>query len=151
MKINDTSYIFKVWDTAGQEKFAHMAKSYYQRAHGIIVTCSLDNKNSFLNLTSWINSIKDNSNGENIQILLVGNKADLENLREVDTQLLKSKAEELGTEFFETSARTGANIDTMFERMFKKVYEVMKETLGKKGIDINKPKEERNGKKKCCD
>jgi len=149
MKINDTKYIYKVWDTAGQEKFAHMAKSYYQRAHGIIIACSLDNKNSFNNLTYWINSIKENSGTDSIKIILVANKADLLESREVDAELLKSTADELGTEVFETSAQSGRNIEKMFEKMFKTVYETMKDSLMKKGVDINKPQGERK-KKDCC-
>jgi len=50
IEIDNNLLHIKIWDTAGQEKFASIAKSYYQRAHGMIVTCALDNRKSFTNL-----------------------------------------------------------------------------------------------------
>lgn len=113
------TYLVKIWDTAGQEKYAVMAKSYYQRAHGIIVCCALDNRNSFMNLRNWLNSINENSKQENIKIILIGNKADLVESRQVKEWELSEKADEKKLKHFETSAKDGQNIQEAFDYIIK--------------------------------
>ena len=98
--IEGKNYLIKIWDTAGQEKFAVMARSYYQRAHGMIVACAIDNRSSFENMKTWLNSVKENAE-TGVQIILIANKCDLD-MREVSKQEITAKAESLGIEFFET-------------------------------------------------
>jgi small GTP-binding protein len=119
--IDDKKFQIKIWDTAGQEKFAVMAKSYYQRAHGIVLTCALNNRNSFYNLRNWLNSIKDNTNEEKIQLIIIANKSDLVDEREVSTDEITKKARELDVEYFETSAKDNSNIETAFNTIIEKV------------------------------
>jgi small GTP-binding protein len=113
----------KIWDTAGQEKFAAIAKSYYQRAHGIILTCAINNRKSFNNLRNWLSSIKDTVNEENIQLIIIANKCDLEAEREVSKHEIADKAKELDIEYFETSAKDNCNIDEAFDTITNKVYD----------------------------
>jgi Ras-related protein Rab-1A len=119
--IDDKKFQIKIWDTAGQEKFAVMAKSYYQRAHGIILTCAINNRNSFYNLRNWLNSLKDNTDGEKIQIIIIANKSDLIEEREVSTEEIAGKAKELGVEYYETSAKDNSNIELAFNTVVDKV------------------------------
>lgn len=135
----------KIWDTAGQEKFAAIAKSYYQRAHGIILTCAINNRKSFNNLRNWLNSIKDTVNEENIQLIIIANKCDLEEEREVPSNEIAEKAKELNIEYFETSAKDNKNIDEAFDTITNKVFsKVYNKSLG---ISLSKHRGNNLG---CC-
>ena len=146
--IDDKKYLIKIWDTAGQEKFAVMSKSYYQRAHAIIITCAINNRNSYFNLKNWLNSIKDNTMADSIQMIIIANKCDLGHDREVSTEELKEKADELNIEYFETSAKENIKIDEAFDTVVKKVFNNIYKR--QKGFDLNKNNGEFSGKKGCC-
>lgn len=149
--MNNKKLLIKIWDTAGQEKFAVMAKSYYQRAHGIIVTCALNNKNSFYNLKNWLNSIKDNTQAENIQLIIIANKCDLVDEREVLKSEIEAKANELNVEFFETSAKENINLDEAFNTIIDKVFNNVYKR--QKGFDLGNNSNGNNsggGSGKCC-
>jgi small GTP-binding protein len=130
IKQENKDFLFKVWDTAGQEKFRVMSRSYYQKAHGMILTCAVNNQESFSNLRVWLNNIKETVGVEAIQLIIIANKCDLENERVISQDLIKEKAEELGIEYFETSAKTGKNIDEAFDSIFKKVYTSVYKRVG---------------------
>jgi small GTP-binding protein len=146
--IDDKKYLIKIWDTAGQEKFAVMSKSYYQRAHAIIITCAINNRNSYFNLKNWLNSIKDNTMADSIQMIIIANKCDLSHEREVSSEELKEKADELNVEYFETSAKENIKIDEAFDTVVKKVFNNIYKR--QKGFDLNKNSGEFSGKKGCC-
>ena len=135
VKVNNKDYLFKVWDTAGQEKFRVMARSYYQKAHGMILSCAVNNRDSFSNLRVWLSNLKDTVGIESIQLIIIANKCDLEDEREVSTEEIKQKAAELGIEYFETSAKTGNSVDEAFDTIFKKVYQSVYNK--KNGFDLN--------------
>lgn len=129
-----------------------MAKSYYQRAHGIILTCALDNKNSFYNLRNWLNSIKDNTQADSIQLIIIANKCDLVNEREVDREMVEKKAKELNIEYFETSAKENINLDDAFNTVIEKVYKGVYSRP--KGFELNTNEEHQTEsvrkQLKCC-
>ena len=77
VKIKNENYMYRIWDTCGQEKFRSLTKSYYQQADGIMLLFDLNNIDSFNNLTLWFNSIEE-SNCKDIPIVIVGTKCDLE-------------------------------------------------------------------------
>jgi small GTP-binding protein len=145
--IDDKKFQIKIWDTAGQEKFAVMAKSYYQRAHGIILACSINNRNTFYNLKNWLNSIKDNANMGEIKIIIIANKSDLVEEREVSTDEIAKKAKELDVEYFETSAKDNSNIENAFNTIIDKVVK----TVYKKSRTFSLGSGKADGKgKRCC-
>jgi small GTP-binding protein len=148
--IEDKKYQIKVWDTAGQEKFAVMAKSYYQRAHGIIVTCALNNRNTFYNLKNWLNSIKENTDTDTIQLIILANKCDLKDEREVETSEIADKARELGIEYFETSAKENIEIDEAFNKIIDKVFNAVYNK--ERGISLNSGQNSKSNDsgKRCC-
>ena len=149
--IDNKKLLIKIWDTAGQEKFAVMAKSYYQRAHGIIITCACNNKGSFYNLKNWLSSIKDNTQTESIQLIIVANKCDLVEEREVLKEEIENKAKELQVEYFETSAKENMNIDEAFNTIIEKVYKNVYNP--QKGFELGKDSSNSNSSgisKKCC-
>lgn len=147
IKHENKDFLFKVWDTAGQEKFRVMSRSYYQKAHGMILTCALNNRESFSNLRVWLNSLKESVGSDsNIQLIIIANKFDLEEEKEVEEAEINQKAEELGIEYFLTSAKTGKDIDEAFDTIFKKVY---KSVYSKKGFGLGEGGKDQSGSG-CC-
>jgi small GTP-binding protein len=125
-----------------------MAKSYYQRAHGIIITCALNNKGSFYNLKNWLSSIKDNTQAESIQLIIVANKCDLINEREVDKTEIENRAKEINVEYFETSAKENINIDEAFNTIIDKVYKNVYNR--NKGFVLGSKDSSNESSRKCC-
>ena len=78
LKINDTYVGFHIWDTAGQEKFKSIIRSYYLNSDGIILVFDLNSKYTFDNLQYWIDEIKYTGR-QKCPIILIGNKTDLKN------------------------------------------------------------------------
>ncbi len=157
MEVDEKLLSIKIWDTAGQEKFASIAKNYYQRAHGMIVTCALNNRKSFANLKNWLFSIKDNNSNENLPIVIVANKCDLMDEREIRKDEIQCLAKEWNGDFFETSALDGTNVDEAFDHIINKIYTTMyknKTTESKtEGFKIEENKEGDNRDSKfinCC-
>lgn len=149
IRYNEKDFLFKVWDTAGQEKFRVMSRSYYQKAHGMILTCAINNRDSFNNLRIWLNALKESVgfDNNNIQLIIIANKIDLEGEREVQEDEIKQKADDLGIEYFETSAKTGKGIDEAFDTIFKKVY---KSIYNKKGFGLEEMGKGDQSGSSCC-
>jgi small GTP-binding protein len=103
----------QIWDTAGQEKFRSITKAYYRGAHGILVVFDISRRDTFNQTRMWVDSIRDSSSDSSpIDVILVGNKSDLERMVE------KAEAEDLAKQFqipyFETSAKDATNVDAAF-------------------------------------
>ena len=108
-----------IHDTAGQEKYRSLTRSYYKNAKGIILVFDLTNENSFLKLNKWIDDISENT--EDIVLILVGNKADLSD-RKVDKIKAEKYAKERDIKYIETSAKEGTNILLLFEELAIDMY-----------------------------
>jgi len=111
----------QVWDTAGQERFSSITSAYYRGALGAIIAYDTTKYLTFKNAKNWLDELKQHSD-DNIAMILVGNKIDLENLREVPTKEGKAFAEQYGLSFIETSALNNTNVDTAFEMILKEIY-----------------------------
>ena len=113
----------QIWDTAGQEKYMSMNKSLFQRVQGIILMYDITNRATFERLQIWLNLIKQMTN--EIPIILVGNKLDLEDNEEhgriVEYNEGDDFANENDIEFFEVSAKNGDNIENVFISIAQKV------------------------------
>ena len=115
LKIDNNLYAdLKIYDTAGQEKYRALTKSYYRNADGIILVFDLTNESSFNKLNKWINDINEST--KNIEIILVGNKADLIN-RKISKTPAENFAKEKKYKSIETSAKEGTNILLLFEEL----------------------------------
>ena len=114
--------IFKlqIWDTAGQEKFRTITSSYYRGAHGIIVVFDVTSKDSFMNVSNWMNEITKYAS-DNVNKLLVGNKTDMTDRRVVSYEEAKELADSLGVEYIETSAKTAVGVEESFTKMTKSI------------------------------
>jgi small GTP-binding protein len=105
----------QVWDTAGQEQFHTIAKSYFRGAHGVILVFDVTSRVTFDRTHIWMDPIQETTSG-NIDIVLVGNKTDLQD-RCVSFEQGLDLAKEYNVPYFETSAKTTANIALVFETL----------------------------------
>ena len=158
--IGDNTYRIQIWDTAGQENFRSITRSYYKNTACAIIVYEISNKKSFENISSWIEECK-NTAPKSILMVLVGNKCDLDN-REVTEEEGREFAEKNGMLFFETSAKTGKNVEELFKQSVKVIDQKIKENyydLENDSCGIKKGNEEINvvletnlekDKKGCC-
>jgi len=115
-----------------------MAKNYFQRAHGIVLTFALDKRSSFSNLKNWLNAIKDSTTND-IPLIIMANKKDLVETREVSEDEIIKKAKELNVEYFECSAKENIMIDEAFDKIIKNVFDNVYLSK-KKGFDLDEKK-----------
>ncbi|KAF0989757.1 hypothetical protein HZS_2768 [Henneguya salminicola] len=115
-------YIVKVrlqlWDTAGQERFRALIPGYIRDSSVAIVVYDITSQDSFERVDGWINDVKDNR-GKDAVIVLVGNKCDLNDKRQVSIEDGQKKAENLSIHFIETSAKTATNVKELFIKVSK--------------------------------
>ena len=103
-----------VWDTAGQEKYKGIVKSFYNKANGIILTFDVCNKESFEHLDYWVQELKENAYLEDLYIVLVGNKKDKEGRTVTYEEAKKYSDENQFGGYFEVSAKSGEGINELF-------------------------------------
>ncbi len=125
-KVQDSNIKLQIWDTCGQEVYRSLIISFFRSASLAIIVYAIDNKYSFEGLTQWLNEVQAQSNPD-IKLVLIGNKADLEESRKVS----KEEGEKFYKDndmcfFMETSAKTGLNIEKLFIEVAKKLYQVNK-------------------------
>ncbi|XP_058493073.1 ras-related protein Rab-27B-like [Solea solea] len=101
----------QLWDTAGQERFRSLTTAFFRDAMGFLLMFDLTNQQSFLNVRNWMSQLQANAYCDNPDIVLVGTKADLRNMRDVYARQARDLADRYGIPYFETSAVTGANVD----------------------------------------
>jgi Ras-related protein Rab-1A len=108
----------QMWDTAGQERFRTITGSYYRRSQVFVVVYDITDNDTFENVKHWLEEINKNA-GSSVPRLLVGNKSDMESLRQVSYQRGKQYADSVGMDFFETSAKeslTDSGLEAVFVR-----------------------------------
>ena len=143
--INISSKVFRIqiWDTAGQENFRSITRAYYKSSVCALVVYDISSRDSFNNVTSWIEDCK-NQSPKTIFMVLVGNKCDLEDKRQVSYEEGKELADKNELLFFESSAKDGINVDEIFENSAKEIakkieqgyYDLETDSCGiKKGIN----------------
>ena len=163
IKINEQTVKLQIWDTCGQEAYRSLINSFYRNSSLAILVYSIDNMKTFSNLETWLNEIKTQSNPD-IKLILIGNKVDLEDIREVS----KEQGEKFCSDhnlcyFMETSAKTGFNAQTLFKKAGSILYEEHlknKDNITRPGSILTVPyipgvtdpeveEENTNRKKKC--
>lgn len=118
----DRSIRIQLWDTAGQEAFRAITRSYYKNSACAIIVYDITNKKSFENVKSWLNECKEMCS-KDILLVIIGNKSDLNNKRTVSIDEGKNFAEENNVSFFETSALNGEGINEVFQYCVKEIVE----------------------------
>lgn len=119
----DSKHIkLQIWDTAGQESFRSITRSYYRGAAGALLVYDITRRDTFKHLSRWLDEARQHSQS-NMVIMLIGNKNDLEHRRAVSYEEGKAFAAEHGLIFMETSAKTAYNVEEAFINTAKKILE----------------------------
>ncbi|XP_062091333.1 ras-related protein RABA3 [Humulus lupulus] len=127
--INDKLIKAQIWDTAGQERYRAVTSAYYRGALGAMLVYDITKRQSFDHVARWVEELRAHADNS-IVIMLIGNKADLVDLRAVPTEDAVEFAEDQGLFFSETSALSGDNVNTAFFRVLEEIYGVVsKKTL----------------------
>ena len=154
----------QIWDTAGQEEFKSITRTYYKNCVCAIIVYDITSRNSFNDITNWIEDCIQSS-PKTVLMALIGNKSDLKESRVVSTEEGQELADKYGILFYETSAKDGTNIKEIFQKTGQKIYKNIKEgyynlddlECGIKksfyeGDELSIKLKKRNGKKKKnCD
>lgn len=162
-KYDGKTYKFKIFDTAGQERYRSIALNTINLSDGFILVFAVDDRQSFETLGEWIKSIEEKCDISKKVLILVGNKIDIEN-RDVKNEEAVAFAKLRKIDYFETSAKTGFGIKETFEKIFESVYKKYKEiekleneenneikkevpnvTLEKKNVNQKEKKEKKGG------
>ncbi|KAJ7552335.1 hypothetical protein O6H91_06G050700 [Diphasiastrum complanatum] len=114
----------QIWDTAGQERYRAITSAYYRGAVGALVVYDITQAQTFEHVPRWLEELKSHADN-NIVIMLVGNKADLANLRDVSIEDAKEYAEKEGLFFIETSALESTNVESAFYTVLSEIYKIV--------------------------
>lgn len=140
------------WDTAGQERYRNITANYYRNAQGIMLVYDVTNRKSFEAIDAWISQI-DLHAGESVNKILIGNKSDIEQQRVVRMEEGQDLAAHYNIPFYETSARSGVNVDESFYRIAKDVKDrILASSLNEKRDNRNATLNNRKveAKSSCC-
>jgi len=118
----------QIWDTAGQESFRSITRSYYRGAAGALLVYDITRRETFNHLASWLEDARQHANS-NMTIMLIGNKCDLAHRRAVSTEEGEQFAKENGLVFMETSAKTAHNVEDAFINTAAKIYQKIEEGI----------------------
>ncbi|KAK3108629.1 hypothetical protein FSP39_012066 [Pinctada imbricata] len=135
-----------ILDTAGQEDYAAIRDNYFRSGEGFLCVFSITEQESFQATADFREQILRVKNDDNIPFLLVGNKADLEEKRQVTVDEAQQRAQQWSVPYVETSAKTRANVDKVF-------YDLMREIRSRKmeatRQSNGKPKKKKEKRRKC--
>ena len=121
MNISGKQIKLQIWDTAGQESFRSITRSYYRGATGALLVYDISRRDTFNHLTRWLEEARQHANPKMV-IMLIGNKSDLEK-REVSYEEGEKFAKDNGLIFLETSAKTAQNVEEAFLKTAQKIYD----------------------------
>ena len=150
---NNIDYLVQVWDTAGQENFRSVTRAYYKAAAVAMVVYDITNEESFEHIKQWIKDCKDLA-PKSVQLVLIGNKIDLEDKRAIIEQRGIELAKENNMLFFETSALNGNGVENAFNKTIEVIDQKIRsgfyymDNLNSQGIRKLKNVQEINGERK---
>ena len=150
---NNEQIKVKIFDTAGQERFRSITSNYIKKANGILLIYSVDNPKSFENIETWYQSISEDENKNKLPVVLIGNKSDLEEKRQISKETGIDLAEKFGIEnhFYETSCKTGENVEKAINDLVNQIYEKFgRKNNNSSSLKISSQNNEMMKKKKCC-
>jgi len=147
--VNNIKLKLNIWDTAGQDRFKSITKSYFKGSDGVLLIFDLTNNRSFLDVSQWISQIKEYSE-ERTKIVLVGNKCDSEE-RVVLKEEIEKYSVENGLIYFEASAKDNINVSEAFDRLALMIVEYYRLNPGLVRRKVDKKRLEKDNKEKCND
>ncbi|CAI9767009.1 unnamed protein product [Fraxinus pennsylvanica] len=138
MYLEDRTVRLQLWDTAGQERFRSLIPSYIRDSSVAVIVYDVANRQSFLNTSKWIEEVHT-ERGSDVIVVLVGNKTDLVDKRQVSIEEGDTRAREFGIMFIETSAKAGFNIKPLFRKIAAALpgMETLSSTKQEDMVDVN--------------
>ena len=124
--IDNKIYRIQIWDTAGAESFRSITRAYYKNSVCAFIVYDITKRETFENVQVWLDDIK-NQCPQTVLLVLVGNKLDLESERQISYEEGESFAQKNNMFFFETSAKTGINIENLFMKSVETINERIQE------------------------
>ena len=119
----------QIWDTAGQERYRAITGAYYRYAVGALLVYDITNQESFENLAQWLQELKYHTTNDNMVVMLVGNKSDLNHTRAVSTTDAITFAEQNNLAFIETSALDSTGVEEAFRQIITEIYNLYQKTI----------------------
>ncbi|EAR84132.3 small guanosine triphosphatase family Ras family protein (macronuclear) [Tetrahymena thermophila SB210] len=134
-KIEDTEVKMSIWDTAGQEKYRPIIQTYFKNSKAAILVFDLTDKQSLQDVRYWLREVKLQC-GKDVAKILVGNKCDLPH-EQPDQALIQEYCEEFQMEYIESSALQKINIQEIFVKLAKKIYQQHKASIPQNQLKQN--------------
>lgn len=132
--LEDRTVRMQLWDTAGQERFRALIPSYIRDSAGAVVVYDVTNRASFTSTFKWIEDVRA-ERGDDVVVILVGNKCDLPEKREVSTEEAEQKAQDYHVLFLEVSAKVGTNVKSLFRKVANALPHPTSSTTAMSGAD----------------
>ncbi|XP_045549506.1 ras-related protein Rab-24 isoform X1 [Salmo salar] len=144
IQVGDKVVTLGIWDTAGSERYEAMSRIYYRGARAAIVCYDLTDTGSFQRAKFWVKEVQNCE--EHCKIYLCGTKVDLiesdRGLRQVDYHDVQDFADEIGAQHFETSSKTGNNVDELFQKVAEDFNSISFQFMTEEtGIDLGQKKD----------
>ena len=148
IQIKNKKIRIQLWDTAGQEKYKSITKNLFLKVMGAIIIYDITSEKSYINCKMWVQMIKEEC-GSHMQIIIVGNKSDLNDQRKIDEEEVMNYAKEQNTQYIETSCKTGENIRKAVSILCEKIME-NKEMTDDSSFMLDNSAFLPQKKRKCC-
>ena len=150
IKVYGRNIKLKIWDTAGQERYRNITNQIFKGADGIVLVYDVNNEVSYAKIKDWIEQITSNVSRDEISLVLLGNKCDIEE-RAISKEKGQEMADELKVKYYETSALAGTGIDEAFEGLTKEILKKKKVVNGDgRNISLSSSQKKKKEAKTCC-
>ena len=147
---NNKTLKLKLLDTAGEEKYRSLSKSFFRNADAALFVFALNRLESFEHINEWVQLFKDNHDRvDKIPKYLIGNKSDLLSSREVDQKLIDDLEKQLGYKYVATSALNNSNIEALFKDIGEALFKNYKDDKDQKAFKIKNKNQDKEVKSKC--
>mmetsp|Transcript_37745 Transcript_37745/g.88639 ORF Transcript_37745/g.88639 Transcript_37745/m.88639 type:complete len:198 (-) Transcript_37745:77-670(-) len=132
VSLNTEVVKFEIWDTAGQERYKSLVPMYYRGAAAAVIVFDITSKESFDAAKAWVTELQNSDT----LIALAGNKSDLEANRAVDKEAARTYADQNGLIYMETSAKTGQNVNELFNEIAVRLPRQLQEEQRARGFAV---------------
>ena len=122
IEIKNKNIRIQIWDTAGQEKYRAITRNLFLKVLGVLIIYDITNEKSYNNLKTWVQLIREDC-GSHMQIIIVGNKCDLDSERKINQEEVLKYARKEKIEYIETSCKTGENVQKAVKTICEKILE----------------------------
>ena len=150
--VNKVKYKLNIWDTAGQEKFYSIGKTYYNGVNGIVIAFDLSEEGAIKKLNGWLSKLEENIDSTVIPIVIAGTKCDLKNIQ-IKKEAINVIASLHKSKYFETSAKNNINVDEAFQYLAEEIIRRKREDNEEDNntiSDLNDAKTNNKKEGKCC-